>query len=85
MILSVKNIDNIQWTRVAGQPRTSDNIAALQKIQKAGKGLVLLPDRDEVEFLMKNLSPIGLQICVGGVKDKQEAEDFVKLAKSYAK
>jgi len=82
MILSVKGINNIQWTRVAGQPKTSENIEALQKIQKAGKGLVLLPDRDEVEFLMKNLSHKGLQICYGGVKDKEEAEDVIKLAKS---
>ena len=85
MILSVKTIDNIQWTRVAGQPRTSENIEALQKIQKAGKGLVLLPEKNEVEFLMKNLSPVGLQICVGGVKDKEEAESIVKLARDCAR
>lgn len=82
MILSVKGINNIQWTRVAGQPKTSENIEALQKIQKAGKGLVLFPERDEVEFLMRNLSHKGLQICYGGVKDREEAEDVVKLAKS---
>ncbi|MBQ6568633.1 MAG: hypothetical protein IJL87_00045, partial [Clostridia bacterium] len=29
MILSVKGIDNIQWTRVAGQPKTSANIESL--------------------------------------------------------
>lgn len=84
MILSVKSIDNIQWTRVAGQPKTSENIEALLKIQKAGKGLVLIPDRDEIEFLMKNLSHKGLQLIIGGVKDKQEADDIVKMAKSLA-
>ena len=84
LILSVKNIDNIQWTRVAGQPKTSESIEALIKIQKAGKGLVLFPDRDEIEFLMRSLSHKALQIVVGGVKDLSEAEDLVRLAKSLA-
>ena len=84
LILSVKGIDNIQWTHVAGQPKTSDSIEALRKIQAAGKGLVLFPQRDEVEFLMKNLSHKALQICVGGIKDREEAEDLMALARKLA-
>ncbi len=84
MILSVKGIDNIQWTHVAGQPKTSASIEALQKIQKAGKGLVLIPHRDEVEFLMRNLSHKGLQIIVGGMKDIEEVESLLRLAESLA-
>ncbi len=84
IILSVKTIDNILWTRVAGQPKTSASIEALKKIQKAGKGLVLIPDRDEIEFLMRNLSHKGLQLIVGGLKNKEEAEDLVRLAESLA-
>lgn len=84
MILSVKGIDNIQWTHVAGQPKTSASIEALRKIQAAGKGLVLIPQPDEVEFLMKNLSHKALQLCVGGIKDREEAEDLVALAKKLA-
>ena len=84
LILSVKGIDNIQWTHVAGQPKTSASIEALRKIQAAGKGLVLIPQRDEVEFLMKNLSHKGLQICVGGMKNKEEAEDLMALARKLA-
>lgn len=82
LILSVKSIDNIQWTHVAGQPKTSSNIEALQKIQKAGKDLVLLPQKDEVEFLMKNLSPKGLQLVIGEVESKEEAEAIEKWQKS---
>ena len=84
MILSVKGIDNIQWTHVAGQPKTSASIEALRKIQAAGKGRVMIPQPDEVEFLMKNLSHKALQLCVGGIKDREEAEDLVALAKKLA-
>ena len=84
MILSVKGIDNIQWTRVAGQPKTSASIEALRKIQAAGKGLVLIPARDEIEFLLQNLSPVGLQLIVGWVNSREEAEAIEKMAKAYA-
>jgi hypothetical protein len=84
ILLSVKNLDNIQWTPVAGQPRTSNFIHIFQKIQKAGKGLVLIPDLDEVPVLLKNLSHKGLIIVVNGIKDIDEANDLMKLAEEYA-
>ena len=84
LLLSVKNLDNIQWTPVVGQPRTSDFIHIFQKIQKAGKGLVLIPELDEVPTLLKNLSHKGLIIVVGGIKDIDEANDLIRLAEQYA-
>jgi len=84
MLLSVKNLDNIQWTPVAGQPRTSEFIDVFQKIQKAGKGLVLIPEPDEVPVLLQNLSHKGLIIVSNGIKDIDEANDLIRLAKQYA-
>lgn len=84
MLLSVKKLDNIQWTPVAGQPRTSAFIKELQKIQAAGKGLVLLPEKDEVPFLMENLSHNGLHLVVNDITDRQEAEDLLRLAEKLA-
>lgn len=80
MILSVKGITNIQWTPVDGQPKTSENIKALQKIQRAGKGLVLMPQLDEVRILMENLSHNGLHLVINGVKSREEARDIERLA-----
>ena len=84
MLLSVKNLDNIQWTPVAGQPPTSNFIDVFKKIQKAGKGLVLIPGLDEIPVLLKNLSHKGLMIVVNGVKTIDEANDLINLAKQYA-
>lgn len=84
MILSVKGIDNIQWTPVAGQPKTSAGIEALRKIQRAGKGLVLIPGVEEVGFLMENLSHEGLHLIINGVKTKEEAEEIEALARKLA-
>ena len=57
---------------------------ALQKIQAAGKGLVLIPQQNEVEYLMNNLSHKSLMINVGGMKTREEAEDLMALARKLA-
>lgn len=80
MILSVKEINNIQWTPVAGQPLTSNSIESLKKIQQAGKGLVLIPQLSEAEFLMRNLSHKGLHLILGAVKNREEAAAIEKIA-----
>jgi len=84
MILSVKDIDVIQWTCVSGQPKPSANIEALQKIQKAGKGLVIIPPHDEIEFLLNNLSPRGLHLLIHA-KNREQAEAIEKMARECAK
>lgn len=72
-ILSVPKINMIQWTPVAGQPQTSAFIPQLQKIQRAGKGLVLLPDKDELPALLDALSPDGVMYIVRDAANEQEA------------
>ena len=84
MILSVKKLDNIQWTPVAGQPKTSFFIKELRKIQEAGKGLVLMPDKEEVPFLLENLSHKGLHMNVRNNPTPEEAESLLRMAEKLA-
>ena len=85
MILSIKKLNMIQWTPVAGQPPTSDFIPVLKKIQKAGKGLVLLPQLWEVEKLLSELSPKGLQLVVNGVGSEAEAKALIKKVEEWTR
>lgn len=78
MILSVKKINMIQWTPVVGQPCTSEFIPVLKKIQKAGKGLILMPHIWEVEKLLSELSPKGLYLIIRDVESETEAEELIK-------
>lgn len=78
MILSVKKLNMIQWTPVAGQPDTSEFIPVLQRIQKAGKGLVLFPKKREIEKLMTELSSKGLYMIVNDAESEDEAREIVK-------
>ncbi|HEY5586541.1 MAG TPA: trimethylamine corrinoid protein 2 [Ruminiclostridium sp.] len=85
MILSIKKLNMIQWTPVAGQPPTSDFIPVLKKIQKAGKGLVLLPQVWEVEKLLSELSPKGLQLVVNGLDSEDEAKELIKKVQDWTR
>lgn len=78
MILSVKKLNMIQWTPVAGQPKTSEFIPVLKRIQKSGKGLVLIPGKDEIEKLMTELSPKGLMLVIKDTESEAEAKEIVK-------
>lgn len=84
LILSVKKLTNIQWTPVAGQPPTSAFIPELQKIQAAGKGLVLVPHKEEVPVLLENLSHKGLHLILNDVSSEEEAVELLRLAEKVA-
>ena len=78
-ILSVDNVKMIQWTPVAGQPHTTAFLPVLQKIQQAGKGLVLMLEPWEVEIVMEQLSSRGLRMVVNDVHSVEDAKELIKL------
>ncbi len=84
MLLSIEKLRAIQWTPVTGQPRTSTFIKELQKIQKAGKNLILFPGNNEIEFLLDNLSSRGLHMLVYAWSE-EEAEYLMKLIQTHSK
>lgn len=84
MILSVAKLDNIQWTPVAGQPNTSHFLPELKRIQQAGKGLILMPDASEVEFLLENLSHKALLIIPKNVTSPAHGEWLLNRAEQLS-
>lgn len=78
-ILGVDGIQMIQWTQVAGQPPVTEFIPVLRRIQKAGKGLVLIIGKAQLPCLLENLSSNGLNLIVTNAKDPQEAEEIVRF------
>jgi len=74
MLLACKAIKAIQWTDVAGQPKTAEFIPVLQRIQKAGKSLVLFPGFDEIDILTRELSHKGLHLRPNGLNAEQARE-----------
>lgn len=80
MLLSLPKLNMIQWQPVEGQPPITDFIHILQKIQKAGKGLLLFCWSHEVKQLVNALSPKGVMLIVRDDNLTQEqAGDLVSL------
>ncbi|MFI3213282.1 MAG: hypothetical protein R3Y24_08055 [Eubacteriales bacterium] len=84
-ILSVDTIDNIQWTPVAGQPTAANFIEVFKRIQKSGKGLILTPPANEVEFIVDNLSHKGLRLNILDVTSEEQAKYLIEYAKKASR
>jgi hypothetical protein len=84
MILSAKSVDAVQWTPVDGQPKTSEFLTELKRIQAAEKSLVIFPYPDEVELLSRELSHKGLLMKVLGAYTQDEADNLVKIVERNA-
>jgi hypothetical protein len=81
-ILSIKDIDAIQWVPGAGQPRTIEWMDILKKMQNAGKGLWLYDwSVQEIKEHFKELDPRGLFFSVDA-ESREEGEELLNyLAK----
>ena len=60
LLMSLPELDGIQWVPGAGAPPMSAWIRLLRRIQAGGKLLVLSCGREEVETLLSELEPEGL-------------------------
>lgn len=76
-LLSIPGIRAIQWTQVAGQPPCTDYMPELQRIQRAGKGLIIHVSADQVETLMRALSSKGLYLLIH-VDSQMEADELLR-------
>ena len=76
-LLSLPNLKTIQWTQVVGQPPCTDFIPQLQKIQAAGKNLLIAVDANQIRPLMENLSSRGLYLLTWA-NSKDEADTILK-------
>jgi len=77
-ILSIKDIDVIQWVSGDGQKPMCEWTDLLKKILKAGKGLQIYSvGPEQVKRLHKELGPAGIVYCVD-TKSRKELEDLLK-------
>ena len=79
-LLALPKLDGIQWIPGAGSPKMTDWMPLLHKIQNAGKKLVLLCEKTEVEQLVKELKPEGvlLETTCGSADEAEQLLSNVK-------
>jgi len=79
MLLSIRKLNAIQWTHVAGQPEITRFIPVFQRIQSAGKGLILFPESlRQAEELHDVLKPQGLYL-ITSTGGESEANAYLRL------
>ena len=76
MLLSIKELDAIQWAKVAGQPSVVNYIGELKKMQEAGKKVIYFGTVDEAAELIKNLSSSSLFIWAFAFSEDDAAALF---------
>lgn len=85
LLLSIGELDAIQWTPGAGQPCACDEcyIPLYRKIRAAGKSCMIRGGTpDQARRLVEELGPEGLDIMVGAASEEQ-AEETVRQARSW--
>ncbi|WP_305768599.1 trimethylamine corrinoid protein 2 [Candidatus Epulonipiscium viviparus] len=85
ILLSFEKLKAIQWTHVAGQPKASRFISILQRIQNAGKRLIVFIDPEEVSTMLENLSAKGLNLIIENVPDPETADTILQYVKNHSK
>lgn len=83
-ILKIPKLGGIQWVPGAGNPTASHWIPEIKKIQAAGKCVQTDVLPEELEFMLKELSPEGLMYRIAA-KSEAEAKDLLRMAEKYSK
>lgn len=82
-LLSLEKLRAIQWTHVAGQPSAIHYLPVLQRIQAAGKGLIIMTPAGDVPALLDNLSAAGLYLHCS-VHTPEEADALVRYVHAHS-
>jgi hypothetical protein len=84
-LLSIKELDAIQWVPGAGNEGFERWIPVYKKIQNAGKGIQIFGvNLENLDLLFENLKPEGAWICgVGDIKSREEADYALKRIKNW--
>jgi len=84
-LLSIKEIDNIEFTPGIGQPPTyyPEYIPLYKKIQASGKNLYLLTKPNEIEPILTELSPKGLLLSTN-LDSEDDANQLLKKVSKWS-
>jgi hypothetical protein len=77
-LLAIPELNAIQYVYGAGNEGIHRWMWVYQKIQKAGKGIMVICRLDEIPLVIQNLDPRGLFLSVEGVPDRDSAQALLR-------
>lgn len=81
-LLKIPKLDGVQWVYGAGAPTASHWVPVIEKIQKAGKTVVIEVMPGELEFMLEHVNPQGVLFQVKA-SSVEEAVELERLAAKY--
>ena len=84
IILGLEKLKAVQWTHVAGQPSAVHYLPTLQRIQKAGKSLIIMTPAKDIPELMDNLSHKGLYLHTEA-DTPEEAQEIIRYVETHTR
>ena len=82
-ILDIPELDAVQWVPGAGREIFSKWVQVYQKIQAAGKGILVYCEISDLELVMQTLSPRGLALAISGVPDAESGVNLLSRLESW--
>ena len=84
-ILSISELDAVQWVPTTGDGAFAKWVDVYKKIQKAGKSMELKVHVDELSSVFETLEPEGIFFRhIKGIKDKETAEKVLKRIEKWS-
>jgi len=83
-LLGLKKLKMIQWTNVEGQEPPVTFLPALERIQNAGKALIVFTPIEDVPKLLAELSSKGLYL-ITTASSQNEAEELIKYVDDHTR
>lgn len=83
-ILSVPRLRAVQWTEVAGEPSPRHWLPILQRIQRAGKSLIVMCPPEDMRPLLEGLSCKGLYLHTTA-QTPEDGQEILRLVEKYSK
>ncbi len=77
-LLAIPELNAIQYVYGAGNEGIHRWMGVYQKVQKAGKGIMVICRLDEVPLVIQNLEPRRLFLSVEGVPDRESAQALIR-------
>lgn len=82
-ILETPEIHAVQWLPGDGAPGVLEWLPVIKRIQEKGKAVIVYPAPEDVEPLLREVSPEGLCICTGCETESEGRKLLERVAKMF--
>ncbi len=84
-LLTIPELDAVQWVPGAGREGFAKWVSVYQKIQAAGKSIIVYCDMDELPLVMQTLRPQGLALSLNGMLNSEMAANVLSSLETWTR